>query len=207
MDTLSIAVPKRIANCWLGFGLSSWTKDNRNGTLALLYYCTWLQVFCPYFVCLNILLRTSFYFNEWMIDWMNEWLNQSINHLPGFDCCFGLLCWQFGAGCFLTVDFWHCWGPPGPPEAQAEARSRHLAQTSAILKGLLLEINKTVNASCLSLKLSLHIEDGCCGGECPCLYISKTEWCILNSTPKCKNTGRSPSAKTKSLLFHNFATS
>lgn len=30
-DSLSIAVPKRIVNCWLGFDLSSWTKKNRDG--------------------------------------------------------------------------------------------------------------------------------------------------------------------------------
>lgn len=110
-DTLSIAVPKRIANCWLGFGFSSCKQTCRDGTPARCYFIFFL------------LLREHAA--------LSIMQNKGKNKSPGSDCCFGPPCWQFGAGCFPTVDFWHCWAPPGPPAAQAEARSQFQAQTSA----------------------------------------------------------------------------
>lgn len=41
-DTLSIAVPKRIANCWLGFGFSSCKQTRHDGTPARCYFLGFL---------------------------------------------------------------------------------------------------------------------------------------------------------------------
>lgn len=61
-----------------------------------------------------------------------SWTSRAADASPGSDRSSALLCWQCGAGCYLTVGtgFWHCWPPPWPLVAQAQAKFQHQDQTS-----------------------------------------------------------------------------
>lgn len=117
-DTLSIAVPKRMVNCWLGFGLSSCNtrKENRASyyyghrkatrLLRDLHTVMFSQRTLKRLMLFSFIRHKSschsgiFQYNLLVYDTV----------LPGSDSCFAPLCWLFGAGCYLTVvvGFWHC---------------------------------------------------------------------------------------------------
>lgn len=101
-----------------------------------------------------------------------------------FDSGCGLPEWQFGAGCgriAAGAGSWHCWQPPGPLEALAEAKFLLPDQTSVSEKNNSFMTNFTMwlNANYSILKTKKGIE---WGHMMSCFFLTHLNSPIPNDT-------------------------